>query len=85
MVSQKELQLLEHLKGLNLAQFEEVLFRLKIDPAIIPSSFAEQRHSSRLSKFRHKPGTSLLPSTLHNRLTLHTTKQRHLPKLPKLK
>ncbi|NER92970.1 MAG: ATP-binding protein [Symploca sp. SIO1B1] len=40
MVSQNEL--LEHLKGLNLAQFEEVLFRLKIDPAIIPSSFAEQ-------------------------------------------
>jgi len=40
MVSQNEL--LEHLKRLNLAQFEEVLFRLKIDPAIIPSSFAEQ-------------------------------------------
>ncbi|NEQ67619.1 MAG: AAA family ATPase [Symploca sp. SIO2D2] len=35
-------ELLEHLNRLNLAQFEEVLFRLKIDPAIIPSSFAEQ-------------------------------------------
>jgi|GEM_PF-2063247 len=35
-------ELLEHLKELNLAQFEEVLFRLNIDPAIIPSSFAEQ-------------------------------------------
>ncbi|NER51297.1 MAG: AAA family ATPase, partial [Symploca sp. SIO1A3] len=40
MVSQNEL--LKHLNRLNLAQFEEVLFRLKIDPAIIPSSFAEQ-------------------------------------------
>src|SRR4028118_447150 len=35
-------ELLERLKELSPAQFEEVLFRLKIDPAIIPSPFAEQ-------------------------------------------
>ena len=32
----------KRLKTLNPAQFEEVLFRLRIDPAIIPSPFAEQ-------------------------------------------
>ncbi|MEQ9369673.1 MAG: AAA family ATPase, partial [Coleofasciculus chthonoplastes F3-SA18-01] len=35
-------ELLQRLKRLNPAQFEEVLFRLGIDPAIIPSPFAEQ-------------------------------------------
>ncbi|MEQ9669204.1 AAA family ATPase [Coleofasciculus sp. G2-EDA-02] len=35
-------ELLQRLKRLNPAQFEEVLFRLEIDPAIIPSPFAEQ-------------------------------------------
>ncbi|NET08041.1 MAG: ATP-binding protein [Symploca sp. SIO2B6] len=35
-------ELLESLKKLSLAQFEQVLFCLKIDPSIIPSIFAEQ-------------------------------------------
>ncbi|MEQ8537592.1 MAG: AAA family ATPase [Coleofasciculus sp. D1-CHI-01] len=35
-------ELLQRLKRLNPAQFEQVLFRLGIDPAIIPSPFAEQ-------------------------------------------
>jgi len=67
MVSQKELQLLEHLKGLNLAQFEEVLFRLKIDPAIIPSSFAEQsiRAMRIIQRLKQEPeGLERLEKTL---------------------
>jgi len=67
MVSQKELQLLEHLKGLNLAQFEEVLFHLKIDPAIIPSSFAEQsiRAMRIIQRLKQEPdGLECLEKTL---------------------
>ncbi|NET56605.1 MAG: ATP-binding protein [Symploca sp. SIO2E6] len=60
-------QLFEHLKGLNLAQFEEVLFRLDIDPAIIPSSFAEQSIRAiqviRLLK-QEKEGLKCLKKTL---------------------
>lgn len=42
MANQKKIELLERLKGLSPAQFEEVLFRIDIDPSIIPSPFAEQ-------------------------------------------
>ncbi|HEY9299295.1 MAG TPA: hypothetical protein VIQ31_23625, partial [Phormidium sp.] len=42
MANRKNIELLERLKGLSSPQFEEVLFRLEIDPSIIPSPFAEQ-------------------------------------------
>jgi len=42
MANLKKIELLERLKGLSPAQFEEVLFHLDIDPSIIPSPFAEQ-------------------------------------------
>lgn len=42
MANRKKIELLERLKGLSPAQFEEVLFRLGIHPSIIPSPFAEQ-------------------------------------------
>ncbi len=42
MANRKKIELLDRLKGLSPAQFEEVLFRLDIDPSIIPSPFAEQ-------------------------------------------
>ena len=42
MANRKKIELLERLKGLSPAQFEEVLFCLDIDPSIIPSPCAEQ-------------------------------------------
>ncbi|NEQ71274.1 MAG: ATP-binding protein, partial [Symploca sp. SIO2D2] len=65
MVSQDEL--LERLKGLNFNQFEEVLFLLKIDPAIIPSYFAEQsiRAMRIIQRLKQEPeGLERLKKTL---------------------
>ena len=42
MANRKKIELLDRLKGLSPAQFEEVLFCLDIDPSIIPSPCAEQ-------------------------------------------